>query len=145
MHARLHLTGVLAWMLVSCGCGERGPQRYEVSGVVTLDGRPLPAGQLVFTPDVTRDNSGVQAKAEIKDGRFTTTSGFGSIGGPHRVELQGFDGVPHQGPEFLHTQGKPLFAPTSAEVDLPRQSAKLVIDVTLENNQPTLSVRVGEP
>jgi len=47
------------------GCG---PGKAPVSGSVTLDGKPLPAGTIAFLPA-----KGQGASAEIKDGAYTAT------------------------------------------------------------------------
>ena len=58
MNARLPrtlLTAVFSFsLLFVIGCGSKGHDRTEVSGMVTLDGEPLPSGLTVkFTPQET--------------------------------------------------------------------------------------------
>ena len=48
--------GLVAALLLAAGCGEAGPARYHVSGKVTFNGQPVPAGQIVFEPDPTAGN-----------------------------------------------------------------------------------------
>lgn len=102
--------------LLIAGCG--GSKLYEVSGRVTYDGRPLPAGVIYFDPDVTRQNDGPQGYALIKDGAYSTAAqgGRGVAGGPHVVRIEGFDGRP--GAEL--PLGKPLFTDYQERRDLPR-------------------------
>ena len=92
--------------LATAGCGG-GPKMYPVSGTVTYDGKPLPAGQISFEADVTKGHDGPQGMAYIKDGRFDTAQqkGKGVLGGPYVIRIQGFDGTP--GNEL--PMGKPLF------------------------------------
>lgn len=46
-------SSVLAVLLMAAslvGCGEKGPELNPVTGVVTLDGQPLPKALVTFTP-----------------------------------------------------------------------------------------------
>lgn len=99
------------------GCGESGPGKYHVSGEVTYRGEPVPAGMVTFSPDTRRGNSGHQGFAEIRDGRYSTSSGNGrgTAGGPHIVAVLGFDG---QNPTEESPQGKMLFPEYRLEHDI---------------------------
>ena len=109
------------WLLIVCvgvtglsGCGgapNDGPPRYRVSGTGTYKGAPVPRGQLIFTPDKSRGNSGPQGRAEIRDGKFDTgAGGAGMIGGPHMVRIDGLDGVqPADDVDGHFRDGSPLF------------------------------------
>jgi hypothetical protein len=54
-------------VLAGCGSGEVGPLKVEVSGTVTLDGAPLPEGEITFHPTGPGQTGG----GPIKDGEFT--------------------------------------------------------------------------
>jgi prepilin-type N-terminal cleavage/methylation domain-containing protein len=76
------------------GCGRpSGQRRYRVRGTVVCDGRPIPAGEILFTPDGARGHRGPQGLATIRDGRFDTagTRAPGVAGGPTIVRVTGFD------------------------------------------------------
>ncbi len=45
----------------------RGPARQAVSGITTLDGKPLPSGTVTFAPL----DGATAATAEIRDGQLT--------------------------------------------------------------------------
>ncbi len=107
---------IMAAGVLLAGCGGSG--LYEVSGRVTYDGRPLPAGVIYFDPDVARHNDGPQGYALVKDGAYSTAAkgGRGVAGGPHVVRIEGFDGRP--GAEL--PLGKPLFTDYQERRDLPR-------------------------
>jgi hypothetical protein len=110
---------VLLRLLVA-GCGRSGPPRYELSGTVTYAGKPLPAGVIFFDPDVRQGNDGPQGFAHVQEGRYDTRqTGKGSVGGPHRVRIQGFDGQP--GPEL--PLGQPLFPEYQTDHDLPKENS----------------------
>lgn len=60
------------------GCGPGAPKMaptYPVSGTVTLDGKPLAEGSIVFD---TEDGKGTPASGGIKDGAFTLKSTEGN-------------------------------------------------------------------
>lgn len=116
--------------LAAAGCGEDGPTRYEVSGTVQYQGKPVPAGRIIFTPDAAQGNQGPQGVAIIKDGRYSTAAGSrGTVGGPHQVRIAGYDGAPVQGEEFMMTDGTPLFPEYTTTADLPREAAEVDFDV----------------
>ena len=112
---------LLVFGLVSAiGCGgSDGPKRYDLSGTVTFDGKPIPAGSIIFQPNASAGNSGPQGAAEIRDGKYdTSANGKGMIGGPHIVRITGFDGIAETEMDIV----KPLFAEYQIEVDLPEES-----------------------
>jgi hypothetical protein len=114
-------------VLTVVGCGEAGPQRFNVSGTVTYNGQPVPAGVVWFDPDFSKQNDGPQGYAFIKDGKFDTAeTESGPGGGPHIARVEGFDGKP--GEEL--PMGRAIFLDFSQPVDLPRE------DTTLEFNVP---------
>ena len=115
-------SAVCGWVLLLfvVGCGQqRGPTRYELSGSVTYRGQPVPAGWIFFDPDSSRQNSGPGSAAKIKDGRYETPSGKGTVGGPHVATINGRDGTPNA--EI--PGGLPLFPPYSMKIDLPKESS----------------------
>jgi len=99
------------------GCSGR-PKLYDVSGRVTYDGQPLPAGVIYFDPDVMKKNDGPQGYAIIKDGAYSTAApgGKGVVGGAYLARIEGFDGRPGQELPL----GRPLFTDFQQPLDLPR-------------------------
>ncbi|NCY03266.1 MAG: hypothetical protein EBX36_10250 [Planctomycetia bacterium] len=84
---------VLLWLAVvvgaglGTGCGRKGPVLIPVSGLVTLDGKPLPATVVEFEQE-----RGLNMATGITgdDGRFVLTTykiGSGATPGMHRVQL----------------------------------------------------------
>jgi hypothetical protein len=57
--------GAAALLLV--GCGASGPRTYKVVGTVTLDGKPLPDGDIQFLP---QDRALSIDGGRIEDGEF---------------------------------------------------------------------------
>jgi hypothetical protein len=72
-------------LLGGCGRGDR-PATYRVTGAVTLDGKPLPFGAVVFAPE-----RGRAATGQIRsDGTYTLGTyqpGDGAVAGKHCVAV----------------------------------------------------------
>jgi hypothetical protein len=108
---------LVAGCLAVAGCG--GPSAVEVSGEITFDGKPLPAGRIYFNPDVTKGNDGPQGYAEIRDGKYDTRNGGrGAWGGPTIAVIQGYDGSKGPTPGWL---GNRLFREYQEAIDLPKE------------------------
>ncbi len=112
-------------VFAAAGCGQDGPQRYEVSGTVTYNGQPLPYGDIHFDPDSKQGNHGPGAVAPIRGGSYATPSGKGIVGGPHVVRIYGSDGIAVEVPyEGRNEAGTPLFDVYTESVDFPEEDAK---------------------
>lgn len=81
----------MALPAIAVGCGPNGPVRYDIEGVITFDGKPVPSGMIRFEPDATKGNSGPVGYAMIIDGRYTTAEqgSKGSLKGPLVAFLNG--------------------------------------------------------
>lgn len=131
--------------LSSLGCQAKTSDRFVLSGEATYDGKPIPSGELIFTPDTGRGNKGPQGKARIRNGKFSTEdNGRGVVGGPHRVELRAFDGVPYEGREMQVEEGKPLFGSLMADIELPEESSELVATVETDGKQPQFVLTISQ-
>jgi len=115
------LTFLLLPAMHGCGQTNDGPQRYQVSGSVTYDGKPVVAGFVTFAPDTSKGNTGPGGGAPIRNGQFRTDAGKGIVGGPHVVRIIGYDGIKTvmEGEELV--DGKPLFDPFETSIDFPKQ------------------------
>ena len=81
------------WVVIACvaplaltlaGCGDAGPPRRAVAGSITLDGKPLPSGTIVFAP-----LDGVTAAvADVTDGAYWIAPGKGPAAGRYQVEVR---------------------------------------------------------
>lgn len=69
---------------VGCGGGD-GFDRIEVTGEVTFNGRPLEAGQVLFT--AVSDENAARSLAIVKDGKFATAPGAGPSKGDYTVSI----------------------------------------------------------
>ena len=125
---------VASLLLSSTGCSSRqdGPPRFAVSGQVTFDGKPVPAGRIAFEPDVAAGNGGPGGYGNIVAGRFATFARMGAVGGPQVVRITGFDGIPVG--EFV--EGKPLFPEYTTTVELPAKAATIDFEVPRTAEKP---------
>ena len=72
------------------GCGDKDPfNRQAVPGTVTMDGKPIPLGNIEFVPT---EKQSTPLTLEIKDGKFSTSKKNGLSPGKYIVRIQGFDG-----------------------------------------------------
>jgi hypothetical protein len=81
----LVLASVLLVVPIGCGRGD-GLDRRPISGVVTLDGRPLPRGAILFEPD-PRERVGTAVGATIRRGAFAIPGREGPEPGTYRVRI----------------------------------------------------------
>src|SRR5688500_2760123 len=107
-------------LVVGMGCSNNGPQRFRVSGTALVGGKPIPYGEIVFTPDGSKSNSGPQGIATIRDGKYDTAAeGKGIAGGPTVVRILG-----------LTAQGGTVLCEKDDIVkDLPREDSVQDFDV----------------
>jgi len=110
---------VLAALLTGCS-GPSGPLRYRVSGPVTCGGRPVPHGEILFSPDGRRGNKGPQGIAIIKDGHYDTEGSRapGASGGPTVVRVTA-----------LESPGGGLIAEHEFTIDLPQADSEQPIEI----------------
>lgn len=124
MLRRLSIGGASMLMVLALlpGCsGNSGPQRYDVSGSVTFDGKPVPKGFVTFYPDTEAGNRGPGGGAEIRDGVYQTADGKGVVGGPHRIRIIGFDGMARTESGEELADGASLFTPYETTIDFPTE------------------------
>jgi hypothetical protein len=122
---RLFLALVLFAAVAGCG----GPKTFDVTGTVTFNGQPVPAGEIAFDPDPLAGFSGPQGFAFIKDGRFTTAgTGRRVIAGPYVVRVLVCDGK--AGPE--QPFGKPLRSEYERKEQISAERSTLTIEVPKE-------------
>lgn len=109
------------------GCGDAGPERARLTGEVKYDGQPVAYGDVVFTPDGSKKNSGPQGIAQIRDGRYDTgaSGGKGVGGGPTILRVTAFTGP-----------GGKLLCEVELSVDLPRAGGAHNIDIPKQAAAP---------
>lgn len=122
MRVRAALGLLTACVVLGCG-GDNEPKRYRVQGKVSYDGKPIPYGDVLITPDGAKKNSGPQGFANIRDGVFDTSGpgGKGYGGGPAVIRVTGFD-----------KEGGKLLCEQEFQVDLPAGDAEHDVNVPPE-------------
>ena len=115
-------------LVLFAGCRESGPRAYHVSGSVTFEGQPVPAGTVLFQPDESKGCSGPAGLATIHEGKYDTAGpgGKGVVGGAHLVRIIGLDGKPAE----MAPDGVPLFPDYTTTVDLPMEDSEHDFAVT---------------
>lgn len=104
---------------LAAGCSDSGPTTFKIAGTVTYANSPVPAGTIQFIPDDTQGNSGPALSLAIKDGKYDSgPQEIGTIGGPHIVVIQGFDG--NAKPQDELPNGMPLFVDFRMTANLPK-------------------------
>ena len=73
----------LIFLALAMGCGDSGPNR-SISGAVTLDGAPLPTGQVLLIPA----GAGPTTGADVQDGQYVIDAKRGPIPGQYRVRIE---------------------------------------------------------
>ena len=77
-----------AVLLIVGGCSD-GPKLADVSGTVTLDGKPVPGAVLTFIPENPEGSTSYgQTDAQGQYSLMFTRSKYGAMLGKHRVEIE---------------------------------------------------------
>lgn len=115
------LTLITATLFLTAGCGDDGPTRYRLSGIVTHNGAPLPSGVIFFDSQAGGTASGFAA---IIDGEYDTAeNGKGHLGGKHTVRIS------VEKPEGSQPDWQPPFPPYETTADLPNEKSTKDFDV----------------
>lgn len=123
-----------AVLLAGCGYGDARPDMFPVTGTISYGGKPVPAGYVMLKPDGSVGNDGLQAYAEISDGRFDTSDrGKGVTGGAYEITVHGF----HK-PEGK-TPPAPLFNPYTRKLDISPETDVIELEVPV-SDQPLMPV-----
>ena len=96
-----HICIVLITVLVAGCSGSQGPQRFDVSGMVTLDGQPVPKGMLTLVP--ATNTMGPAAGCDIIDGKYHIAKAKGPIAGEYIFQFTGASDKPSG--QFLEIKG----------------------------------------
>lgn len=125
---RLALLVAAGLLTALIGCRSEEPDRTAVHGSITFQGKPIPAGTIVFEPDASRGNQGPTGFASITDGLYDTRDGGKGVRpGAVVVWVSGFDGVNRANTDS--GMGKPLCSmyKTTGEITAPTTSLDVEI------------------
>lgn len=114
-----------ACLVAALGCSS--DQDFHLEGEITYQGQPIPAGEIIFTPDTSKGNRGPGNLARIKSGRYETAQGKGHVGGPYILTINAFDG--QSDPKNMLPDGQALFTNRQLTVDLPKKSSEMNFDI----------------
>lgn len=119
----------LSLALVLTGCGGGEPPLSQVSGTVTFKGKPIPAGNVMFTPDVSVAGGQVRMFM-VTDGVFDSSKdpSPGLKAGHYDVTIMGYDGkrIPN------YFQGKQIFNSYTQEMTVKQGSS--TVDFTVPDS-----------
>jgi hypothetical protein len=99
------VAGIAICVALNSGCQPADEwNRAAVKGTVTLDGQPLPTGQITFFP--AGDTTGPAAGGEIAAGQFSLDAREGPVVGRNRIEIRS-----------VQKTGKMVKSPVAVEAD----------------------------
>ena len=126
---RLAVVLMASLSVLGCGGAKDSPTLFTVSGNVTFNGKPVPAGFVSFEPDAAKGNSGPGCRASIKNGYYETAKDRGVTGGSYLITVGGSDGVPTiiEGEEAPY--GTSLFPAYKTQFDFPKEDTTWDIEV----------------
>lgn len=93
------LSALAVITLLLSGCGSSGPERAAVEGEVTLGGKPLEQGSILFRP--TEGTKGPTAGGTIENGRYRITQSNGPLVGTNRIEINAFHETGRKVPKVI--------------------------------------------
>ncbi|HBO43340.1 MAG TPA: hypothetical protein DD670_05285 [Planctomycetaceae bacterium] len=126
--AVLRVFAILACGLTPlAGCGGDKAERYSLTGQVTYQGKPVPAGHLVFEPDASKGNQGPQGFANIENGRYATDQfGRGAVSGPLVVQITAFMDPSQRDEDEPSDEGSLTY---TTHIDLPKEASSFDFDI----------------
>ncbi len=127
---------------VAAGCGDSdGLSRHSVSGVITLDGQPLPKGWIEFRPQA---EGAVTASASlVKDGHYTIPRREGLVPGGYDVAISAREQASEEPPSQTKALQRLRSPKSGALIASPIRFAKELIPARY-NQQTTLTALVKE-
>ncbi|MFI4873935.1 MAG: hypothetical protein ACIALR_01265 [Blastopirellula sp. JB062] len=117
--------------LVGCSTNTDGIMRYELSGDVTFQGKPVVNGQITLEPDAQQGNKGPASTAVIKDGKYQVERPRGLVGGAYVARLTGY-GAPVEGGGADVNYGPPLFENLEMRFKAPTENSTHSFDIPAE-------------
>jgi hypothetical protein len=128
--------------LLLSGCSDR-PKLIPVSGVVLIDGQPLPYGAVQVQPKDAR-----AAYGELgPDGRFTLTCydpNDGCVPGTHTVVVVAGEPAGPNAIRWLAPKKYSEGATSGLTIDVKEPTDKLVIELTWDGGKPFIERYAGE-
>jgi hypothetical protein len=130
---RHHLGFLIVCLIavVAVGCGPKDNRvRNRVTGAITHGGQPVMAGEIRFLPDDSKQNSGPQGLANIKNGRYDTKGSRapGVDGGAMVIEVEGYlDEKQNQMVSYQFQAELGRSPEMTLDIDIPAKKAAVVV------------------
>ena len=115
--------------LFAFGCG--GEKIYRVTGKVTFQGKPVPAGKIYFIPDGSKGGTGPTGYADIKDGQYDTgaAGGRNAPAGAVTIAIEGTDPSAPVDKKSEDVTVKLLFPRYELKADMPSDKSTKDVEV----------------
>lgn len=118
----------LCGLVAGCSGGKDPFSRKAVSGQVTFQGKPVPAGSIWFEPTAALGNQAPTGMAVIRNGEFTTAPKDSPVAGQYTIRITGYASNPDQlGAD--EDAPETLFKDYTQQVELPPADGTLRIDI----------------
>jgi hypothetical protein len=127
------LLSALAFVVIG-GCDSTSDRR-AISGTVSVDGKPVEKGSIMFLPDA--GHRGPSASSSILDGEYRFTIENGPTAGPHRVVVGVGLSSPSAGVQSSPVAAEPT-APTSSTAA--KQGPAISSSLTASSGEPNPQV-----
>lgn len=146
--SRLHSAGAASLALVvgiaiflpCAGCRRGGLDRNAIGGAVTLDGKPLASGGILFTP--VKGTKGPVTGGAIKDGRYQLPQDSGPVAGWYRVEIHATRKTGRMVPAPFKRAGENDTVEEQEEAVAPRFNFESTLEVEVKPGENTADFSV---
>jgi hypothetical protein len=92
------------------GCGDSAPPTYKVTGVVTLDDKPVEGATVTFTPAGGGQDQKTAVGTSMAGGKYELTTfsgGDGALAGPYKVTVSKLQYAPGENPNSPKKESAP--------------------------------------
>jgi hypothetical protein len=125
-------------LLLIAGCDGGHAERGALHGKVTLDGKPLASGSIMFVP--IKGTHGVVTGGEIKDGRYELSAATGPAIGWNRVEIRAARNTGKMIPKPFAPPGQMI--PEQIEAIPPQYNTTSTLKVEIKPGENTANFEV---
>ena len=129
---------LLISLTATLGCGGTDPNRSAIGGYVTLDGKPVEQGSIVFMP--VDGTTGAAAGGPIEGGRYQIAAKDGAAVGWNRVEVRAVRKTGRMIPKGLGGTGKMI--EEQVEGAAARFNAKSTLKINVKSADNTADFEV---
>jgi hypothetical protein len=124
--------------LLLAGCGGGGGKRGAIHGKVTLDGKPLTNGSILFTP--IKGSRGTTAGGPIENGQYELPASVGPAIGWNRIEIRASRKTGNRVPKPFSPPGQ--MVEEVAEAVSPKFNSESTLEVEIKSGDNTADFQV---